>query len=469
MIAAALDSNVLGLAFLRGMVASINPCGFVLLPTYLLFFLGVQAAEQAGDQRASVRRALVVGSAVSAGFVAVFLVVGIVTETIDSWLLSNAKYATVVIGVAFVILGVAMLAGYRPRFATPHLDAGGRTRSVGSMFVYGIAYAVASLGCTMPLFLVTVFGTGRREGFAAGVANAVFYGAGMGLVVIALTVSLAGANQLLLGALRSAMRYVDLIAAAFLVLSGVYLLYYFAVVDVGEDTTSITDSVLRFQSRVSTTLAERWELIAIVLAGGCRRGPRVRDPAAAGECGAKWRDGTRVTDVPIHPAATVMLLRDAEGSRVEVLMVRRTAAAAFAGGLYVFPGGRVDDADGAPELAAFIDGIDDKAASTTLGIASGGLAYWVAAIRECFEEAGLLLARCNGEGASAGDVGGRACGGARWRVVDGRAVPTTRRGARRRGAAVRLALGDAGRRVAASLRHPLLSGGRPRRPGRPSR
>lgn len=263
---AALDSNVVGLAFLRGMVASINPCGFVLLPTYLLFFLGVQAAEQAGDQRASVRRALVVGSAVSAGFVAVFLVVGIVTETIDTWLLSNAKYATVAIGVTFIGLGVAMLAGYRPRFATPHLDAGGRTRSVGSMFVYGIAYAVASLGCTMPLFITTVFGTGRREGFAAGVANAVFYGAGMGLVVIALTVSLAGANQLLLGALRSAMRYVDLIAAAFLVLSGVYLLYYFAVVDVGEDSTSITDSVGRLQTRLSTALAGRWELIAVVLA-----------------------------------------------------------------------------------------------------------------------------------------------------------------------------------------------------------
>jgi cytochrome c biogenesis protein CcdA len=262
---AAIDSNVLGLAFLRGMVASINPCGFVLLPTYLLYFLGIQAVEQTSDQQASMRRALVVGSAVAAGFIAVFLVVGVVTETIDTWLLSNAKYATVAIGTAFVVLGVAMLAGYRPRFATPHLDAGGRTRSVGSMFVYGVAYAVASLGCALPLFLVTVFGTGRREGFAAGVANAVFYGAGMGLVVIALTVSLAGANHLLLGALRSAMRYVDLVAAAFLVLSGVYLLYYFAAED-ASGGTSITDSVQRFQGRLSTTLANRWELIALVLA-----------------------------------------------------------------------------------------------------------------------------------------------------------------------------------------------------------
>jgi cytochrome c-type biogenesis protein len=263
---AAFDSNVLGLAFLRGMVASINPCGFVLLPTYLLYFLGVQAAEQASDQRASMRRALVVGTAVSAGFVAVFLVVGSITETIDNWLFDNAKYATVAIGAAFVVLGVAMLAGYRPRFATPHLDVGGRTRSIGSMFGYGVAYAVASLGCTMPLFLVTVFGTGRREGFAAGVANAALYGAGMGLVVVALTVSLAAANPLLLRALRSAMRYVDLVAAAFLVLSGAYLLYYFVAVDLGGDTTSIYDAVLRVQNRLSTALAGRWELIAVVLA-----------------------------------------------------------------------------------------------------------------------------------------------------------------------------------------------------------
>jgi hypothetical protein len=61
------------------------------------------------------------------------------------------------------------------------------------------------------------------------------------------------------------MRYVDLVAAAFLVLSGVYLLYYFAAED-ASGGTSITDSVQRFQGRLSTTLANRWELIALVLA-----------------------------------------------------------------------------------------------------------------------------------------------------------------------------------------------------------
>jgi cytochrome c biogenesis protein CcdA len=261
----ALDSDTLGLAFTRGMVASVNPCGFVLLPTYLLYFLGVEASGSSPDQRASVRRALLVGASVSAGFVAVFVVIGTITNFIDHWVVRNSKYATVVIGVTFVVLGIAMLFGYRPRFATPHLDAGGRTRSVGSMFVYGVAYAVASLGCTMPIFLPTVFGSGRSDGVATGFANVLLYATGMALVVIALTVSLALANQVLLRVLRTAMRYVDLLGAAFLLLSGLYLLYYFVVVDVQNESSSIVDSLNRWQTRVSARLSNNWELAAVVL------------------------------------------------------------------------------------------------------------------------------------------------------------------------------------------------------------
>ena len=262
----ALDSDTLGLAFARGMLASVNPCGFVLLPTYLLYFLGVEASGTSTDQRASVRRALLVGTSVSAGFIAVFLAVGSIAEFIDYWVIRNSKYVTGVIGLTFVVLGVAMLAGYRPRFATPHLDPGGRTRSVGSMFVYGLAYAVASLGCTMPLFLPAVFGAGRREGIVTGVSSAALYGLGMSLVVVALTVSLALANQALLRLLRTAMRYVDLLAAAFLLLSGLYLLYYFVVVDVQRNSSSITDSIDRWQRRVSADLSGHWQVAAIVLA-----------------------------------------------------------------------------------------------------------------------------------------------------------------------------------------------------------
>ena len=99
------------------------------------------------------------------------------------------------------------------------------------------------------------------------------------------------------------------------------------------------------------------------------------------------------TTVPVKPAATVLLVRDADAGGVEVFMLRRTFNAAFASGMFVFPGGKVDDVDGVDEIAELCDGLTDSHASALLGIASGGLAYWVACIRECFEEAGVLLAR----------------------------------------------------------------------------
>jgi 8-oxo-dGTP pyrophosphatase MutT (NUDIX family) len=96
--------------------------------------------------------------------------------------------------------------------------------------------------------------------------------------------------------------------------------------------------------------------------------------------------------VRLRDAATVMLVRDGREG-LEVFMLQRTLKAVFAGGMYVFPGGAVDDADRSPDVQAWCDGLTDEQASGVLEVPSGGLAYWIAAIRECFEEAGVLLAR----------------------------------------------------------------------------
>ncbi len=101
---------------------------------------------------------------------------------------------------------------------------------------------------------------------------------------------------------------------------------------------------------------------------------------------------TRAAAVPVRPAATVMLLRDHDGA-LEVFMLQRTHSAAFARSQYVFPGGRVDDTDHGDEFEPVCDALDDATASSRLGVDHGGLAWYVAAIRECFEEAGVLLAR----------------------------------------------------------------------------
>ena len=110
--------------------------------------------------------------------------------------------------------------------------------------------------------------------------------------------------------------------------------------------------------------------------------------------------------LPALPAATVMLARDDPGG-VEVFVMRRTARAAFAPDVYVFPGGKVDPGDAAPELAPFCAGLSDEQASARLGLDGGGLAYWVASIRECFEEAGVLLARHRDGGPPVFDEGDR--------------------------------------------------------------
>lgn len=105
----------------------------------------------------------------------------------------------------------------------------------------------------------------------------------------------------------------------------------------------------------------------------------------------------------VRDAATVMMVRD-QRDGLHVFMLRRNLESAFVGGAYVFPGGAVDDADRHTDLEALCRGRTDVQASEALGIEQGGLAFWVAAIRECFEEAGVLLAYgSGGEMVSMGD------------------------------------------------------------------
>jgi 8-oxo-dGTP pyrophosphatase MutT (NUDIX family) len=101
------------------------------------------------------------------------------------------------------------------------------------------------------------------------------------------------------------------------------------------------------------------------------------------------RDAT--TAVPPRDAATLILVRDGDHG-LEVFMVRRALSATFVGGAFVFPGGTLDPADRAIDVEAMCAGLTDAEASTRLGLDTDGLAFWVAAVRECFEETGLLLA-----------------------------------------------------------------------------
>jgi cytochrome c biogenesis protein CcdA len=218
-------------AFTTGMLAAVNPCGFAMLPAYLSYFLGIDAAgaRSAGPApapAASVRRAIAVSLVVSLGFMTVFTIIGAIVHAGGDVLIDWAKYITIPIGLALAALGVAMLLGYHLPLTTPRLDKGGRDRTLVSMYVFGVSYAIASIGCTLPLFISAAITSFTSKGALSGVLLVLAYGAGMALVLTALTVALALARGGLLTVLRRVMPYVDRVAGVFLVLAGLYLVYY---------------------------------------------------------------------------------------------------------------------------------------------------------------------------------------------------------------------------------------------------
>ncbi len=248
-------------SFMLGILAAVNPCGFVLLPAYLLYFLGIDSSNRVA-QRAPIRRALLVSAAVSSGFMLVFIVVGTISRLFTQWIELNAKYAGLLIGVALIVMGLAMLAGWKPSFITPTLG-GERDRSLHAMFMFGIAYAVASIGCTIGFLTTAIFGSIGLRGFASGVLSIVLYGVGMGLLVSTLTVSLAVAQGGLLKVLKNGLRYMDKLAAGFIVLTGLYLTWYWYVaVSERSSAGNVTQNVASWQSSVATFLQRQgaWRL-----------------------------------------------------------------------------------------------------------------------------------------------------------------------------------------------------------------
>ena len=257
----------MSLWFVAGILAAVNPCGFVLLPTYLMYFLGLQGSQERLTQRETLRKALKVSASLSLGFMAVFVVAAFVANYATNWLTANAKYATGFFGVALIVLGAAMLFGFKLPFMNPQKLQGQKDQTVKSMFVYGVAYAIASLGCTIGFFISAVFATSSREGNNAldGLTNGLAYASGMAVLVGGLTVALAFANTGLLKLLRRGLQYMDRIAAAFVLISGFYLLWYFYWVDLKEEGDAITDWVTARQGDVNTYLSDhRWGVTVVL-------------------------------------------------------------------------------------------------------------------------------------------------------------------------------------------------------------
>ncbi|MEI8023768.1 MAG: cytochrome c biogenesis protein CcdA [Actinomycetota bacterium] len=251
-------------SFILGVLAAVNPCGFVLLPTYLIFFLGVrEETELIASER--IRRALVVSSGISIGFLAIFFVIGVISRLFTQWIELNAKYAALAIGVVLVIGGARMLSGWTPKFATPQLG-GAQTKTFRATVVYGVAYAVASIGCTIGFLTTAVFGSIALHGFISGVLSILLYGLGMAMLVTALTVSLAFAKTGIVTIIKNRLHIIQRLGAIFVTMTGVYLVVYWYGAISEERSTSFVTRIERWQTSVASFLQQQGAFrLAIVL------------------------------------------------------------------------------------------------------------------------------------------------------------------------------------------------------------
>ncbi|NRQ35805.1 cytochrome c biogenesis protein CcdA [Nonomuraea sp. NN258] len=211
----------LALAVAAGTVAAFNPCGFAMLPAYLTLLISGD-----GPRRGPVGRALTLSAAMTAGFVTVFglfgLVVSVLAVSVGRWL----PWVTIVIGVGLTALGVWLLSGRELLLRVPGVASGRPAASLPSLFWYGVSYAVASLSCTVGPFLAVTSASLSGAGLLGGVAAFVAYAAGMGLVVAVLSLAVALARAAAVARVRRVLPYVSRISGGLLVLAGLYVAYY---------------------------------------------------------------------------------------------------------------------------------------------------------------------------------------------------------------------------------------------------
>ena len=222
----------LGFAFAAGVAAAFNPCGFAMLPAYMGLYMGANDGDD--GQRHLFRqlgRALLVGGSVTAGFIVLFGVAGMLIGVgARSAVADILPWLGLGIGVALTIAGAWMLGGGKlytgvAQRAAGHMGDPSRT-SVRGYFLFGLSYGTASLSCTLPIFLAVVGTSFAVSSIGTSLGQFVLYAMGMGLVIIALTLGMALFKGGMVGALRKALPHIQPVGTWMMILAGSYIVFY---------------------------------------------------------------------------------------------------------------------------------------------------------------------------------------------------------------------------------------------------
>ncbi len=218
----------LSYAFGAGMVATVNPCGVLLLPSLVAFYLGRgEAAALSAPRRAG--KALLLGLMATLGFVTLFAVVGAAIGAGGRALAATFPIAGFVVGVILVVLGVWLAIsgrGFGILAASRAMERVELRDDLRSLFLFGVGYAVCSLACTLPIFLVVAGSALAAGGPVAAAGQFVSYALGMGTVLTAVILGAAFFEGAMRQWVRRLVPYVHRLAASFLIGAGLFVVNY---------------------------------------------------------------------------------------------------------------------------------------------------------------------------------------------------------------------------------------------------
>lgn len=220
-----MDFGLFGFAFAAGALATVNPCGFVMLPALVAIQLRRTSGSAEATRTELVARGIGFGLRATVGFLVVFGVLGLAVGLGARSIVRLFPFGGVLVGVVLLVIGLYGLLGRRP-LPLPGLDRGRFGRPVSGGVAFGAAYAVASLSCTLPIFLAVVGGTLLSDGIGAALLPLIGYAVGMGGVLLAVTLATALSADAVVRVLRRAMPIVEQTGSALLVGIGVYLVAY---------------------------------------------------------------------------------------------------------------------------------------------------------------------------------------------------------------------------------------------------
>ncbi len=220
-----------GYAFGAGMVTTVSPCGVAMLPAYISLNLGDPSQEH--EPPSSLKRgarAFLISLAVTLSFVALFAVVGSIVSAGGNFLVRIMPWIAVVIGAALILMGIWITVGGHvyTSLAARLADRLGRARGKGikGFLVFGLAYGIAALSCTLPIFLIVVGSSIALKGFASGLLQFISYALGMGFVITLVTLGTTFFKEVVQRWLRKIAPLVARLSGLLLMFAGSYILYY---------------------------------------------------------------------------------------------------------------------------------------------------------------------------------------------------------------------------------------------------